>query len=901
MRITLIYPLLSRRRASVDENKQFWPPLGLAYLASVLEDAGHSVQIIDRDIVLRQNSLDFGKTDLIMIDRIGQFRSDMVGISATTPNMPDVDHISGVIKKNRDIPIVLGGTHATGEPELSIEELKNVDLVARGEGENIVVSLANGLNWQDINGLTFRKGADIISTPDAEPISDLDKLPLPARHLLEMSYYTRPSRFTSRNLSLRTTSIFTARGCPYRCNFCAGPLIFNGKVRYHSPERVVKEAEELADRYAVEALYFAEDMFLSNKKRAEEVLNLFIQKGLDKRLRWVAQAKASVITEDLLAFMKRSGCIGVEYGFESGSQRVLDLMNKKMKVEESVRAASLAKKAGMRFQANIIVGYPGEKPEDFNMTIKLIKKTRPNMIGFNIFMPLPGTQSYRDLKAAGRELPDWQDVGDQEKTQVNYADMGEGVFEKMYLRARFTTILPINFYNFVKDNIANPARLFSVLTTQFGGIMVKTMRAFPAMLGVKRRKTRVVSRMNILFLSYNGLLEPILPSQGLSYMKELSKKGASFVLLTYEKEKDLRKAGRNGIKDLKESLKKEGIEWHILRYHKYPPIISTVFDLTMGVLWSYFLMIANNIRVVHVRGVTPGFIALALSHIRKIKIIFDMRGFLAEEYAAGGIWKEGSVIYNMVKRLEKSLLKRADAVTVLTNKHYEFNGASGSVKPGSKPMEVVPCCVDLGRFKPDAAEAKRIRKETGIGSRFVFMYPGKIGTFYLMDEMMEFFKCAKALIPESLFLVLTKDAKELIAASAKDHGIDPQDIRIMTAEFDEMPKYLNLADAGIFFINPYKKTGSSPIKMGEFLSSGIPVIINPGVGDTEEIVRSNRVGVVVDKFDSEHYVRGVKEITDLLAGDGGLKERCRDTARSYLSLEEGVNKYYKIYESLIKV
>ncbi|MDD5423182.1 MAG: radical SAM protein, partial [Candidatus Omnitrophica bacterium] len=619
-----------------------------------------------------------------------------------------------------------------------------------------------------------------------------------------------------------------------------------------------------------------------------------------KRLRWVAQAKASVITEDLLAFMKRSGCIGVEYGFESGSQRVLDLMNKKMKVEESVKAALLTRKAGMRFQANIIVGYPGERVDDFKATLGLIKKTRPNMVGFNIFMPLPGTQSYRDLKAAGKKLPDWQDIGDQEKPQVNYADMDAGVFEKMYVKARLTTILPINLYNFVKDNISNPARLFGVATTQFGGIMVKTLRALPVVFGAAKKDPCHIIRPKALFLSYNGLLEPILPSQGLPYMRRLSGKGIDFILLTYEKEKDLRRFGKARIDEMNKSLRSKGIEWHILKYHKYPPIISTAYDLAAGIIHSYLLMTTKNVRIVHVRGVTPGAIALALSHLLKMKIIFDMRGLLAEEYAAGGIWKEGGAVYRLVKILEKRLLDRADAVTVLTEKHYRFNVSSGLVKSGSKPMEVVPCCVDLERFRPDPAHAGCLREKTGIGKRFVFMYPGKIGTFYLMNEMLEFFKCAKGLMPDSIFVVVSKDNGADITKMAHSKGINPRDIMVMSSEFDRMPECLSLADAGIFFINPYKKIGSSPIKMGEFLSSGIPVIINPGIGDTEDIVKSNRVGVVIDKFDNEHYAKGIKEIARLRAEGPVLHERCRDTAVRLLSVEKGADKYYRIYESLLK-
>lgn len=477
MKILLIYPLLSRKRAMVDENKQFWPPLGLAYIASVLEENGHAVRILDRDVTLRKNDMDFDASDDIMLEDVRTFKPDIVGISVTTPNMPDVAHISGLIKRSFSrIMIAAGGPHVTGEPVLTLKEVPDIDVAMRGEGEYIFLKLAQGEKPDAVRGISYRKDGEILSNPDGDLISDIDSLPLPARHLLDMKFYTRPSRFTSRNLSLRTTSIFTARGCPYRCNFCAGPLVFNGKVRFHSPGRVIREIEELVSKYDIEALYFAEDMFLSSKKRAEELLGLFIDKGINKRVKWIAQAKASIITEDLLGLMKRAGCVGVEYGFESGSQRILDLMNKRQKIEESLKAAELTRKARLRFQANIITGFPGERREDFIETLKFIKKIKPNMIGFNIFMPLPGTSSYDKLKSEGRQLPRWEDIGDQEASQANYADMPEGMFERLYLEARLKVILPINLKNFIVDNSRHPVRLVKVGLTQFGGLLTKTLR-----------------------------------------------------------------------------------------------------------------------------------------------------------------------------------------------------------------------------------------------------------------------------------------------------------------------------------------------------------------------------------------------------------------------------------------
>lgn len=478
MNVTLIYPLLSKSRSVIDENKQFWPPLGLAYIAAVLEKNGHRVQVIDRDVLLRKNKLDFDRTDDLTLNLLFSFDTDMVGISATTPNISDVIHISQKIKiDNPNLTIVLGGPHPTGEPELTLEQCSNVDIVVRGEGEFTMLDLVQGKNLKDIPGITFRSPNRITSNPDRPLCFDIDQLPLPARHLLDMDFYTRPSRFTSRNLSLRTTSVFTARGCLYRCNFCAGPLVFAGKVRFHSPKRVVREIEELINKYGVEAIYFAEDMFLSSKSRAKEILSLFEEHGLDRRIKWFAQLNINDVDEELLWLMKKAGCVGVEYGFESGSQRILDLMNKKHSVEKSLQAARITCRAKMRFQANIIVGYPGETEEDFKKTIDLLQKTKPNMIGFNIFMPLPGTVAYNQIKQEGKSLPCWDDIGNPETPQINYASMPRNRFETLYYWARFKVILPINLYNFIKDNLFNPWRILLLTATQFNGVIIKTLHS----------------------------------------------------------------------------------------------------------------------------------------------------------------------------------------------------------------------------------------------------------------------------------------------------------------------------------------------------------------------------------------------------------------------------------------
>jgi anaerobic magnesium-protoporphyrin IX monomethyl ester cyclase len=485
MKITLIYPLLSKDRSRGDENKQYWPPLGLAYIAAVLEKSGHKVQILDRDHILRKNRFDFAQTDEVTIGLIEDFGSEIVGFSATTPNVSDVNSFSNKIKEiNPKIITVIGGPHCVGEPVSTLELCKGIDMLVRGEGEMVMLDISEGMDLTNIGSLTYRdKNGDIISNPDRPLIEPLDSLPFPARHLLDMAHYTRPSRFISRNLSLRATHIFTARGCPYNCHYCAGPLMGRRKVRYHSPQRVVLEIEDLINNYSVEAVYFAEDMFLSSKKRALEMADLFIKHDIHKKIVWIAQVSPNAVDKELLSKIKEAGCIQVEYGFESGSQRVLDLMNKKANVGRNKDVALLTRNNRLRFQGNFIVGYPGETEDDFNKTVSFIREVRPNRISLNIFMPLPGTEIYKKLKEEKKLLPDWDNLGNPEAPFINYADMPPSHFEKLYFKAKLKVVLPINLVNFIKDNIGHPIRFFYVILTQFKSVI---RRLFKAVMGLRK-------------------------------------------------------------------------------------------------------------------------------------------------------------------------------------------------------------------------------------------------------------------------------------------------------------------------------------------------------------------------------------------------------------------------------
>lgn len=883
MNISLIYPLLSRQRSRVDENKQYWPPLGLAYIAAVLRQHGHAVQILDRDYIMRKHRFDFDATDSATLAAIREFNSDIVGFSATTPNVSDVDAFSRKVKAmDRRITTIIGGPHCVGEPEDTLRICEGIDLLARGEGEMIMLSVAGGADIAHVKGLTYRaSGGGFLSNEDSPLIDDLDSLPMPARDILDMKFYTRPSRFISRNLSMRTTHIFTARGCPFNCSYCAGPLMGKRKVRYHSPMRVVSEIEDLIQNYGIEAIYFAEDMFLSNKKRAIEMARLFIERGINKKIVWMAQVSTNVVDDELLDTMKQAGCVHVEYGFESGSQRILGLMNKSTNVEKNRNAALLTRRHGFRFQGNFIVGYPGETKDDFNRTIAFIKDTKPNNVSLNLFMPLPGTQIYRQLKAQNMLRMSWDDLGNPEAPQINYADMPGDEFEKLFFKAKLTVVLPLNLMYFLKDNSTHPVRLVYVLATQFRSVFIRMFKAFAGLVRKPRHHTRA------LFIAYHSITESIMESQGLAYLRGLAReRKIDFSVLTFETAASLDAA--------EEIVRNAGFSffWRYSRYHQKPRTCATVWDIVRGMFIVTGLIVKRRVSIVHCRGLIPALMAYLPARICGVKLFFDSRGLLADKYVGGGLIKEGSLTYRVMRRCEDFLLGHADYVTVETHAHERILLDSGRWGFLRDRLSVIPCCVDLDRFSFRAAP------ENAALRPFTIAYLGKIGTWYLIDEMLDFFKAFAGRRQVSRLCVITQDDPGSLLDRARRKGISESLISVRKPRNGEVPGILSSCDAGIFFINPYKRFNSSPIKFGEYLACGLPVVLNRGIGDTGEIAVTERVGIVVENFSAREFEKAADGLLSLIENRSAVRERCRKAAERHFSLHDGIESYASIYQKL---
>lgn len=399
--------------------------------------------------------------------------------------------------------------------------------------------------------------------------------------------------------------------------------------------------------------------------------------------------------------------------------------------------------------------------------------------------------------------------------------------------------------------------------------------------------------LKALYISYDGILEALGQSQVLPYLRGLSGKGAEFFLVSFEKKKyrnDTRRIVR-----LRGELKSHNIKWINLAYHKYPAIISTAFDVFLGSIVCICIFLKEKPALVHGRSYVASVIAWILKKLFHVKFVFDMRGFWADERVEGRIWKSRHTLYRVVKYIERRLLRDADEIIILSNKArtilkdwgYNINKAS-----------VIPSCVDMDRFKFIERSRTELRNKYGLKDKFVFIHTGSLESWYMKDKMLDYFKSCAEISPGVHFLILSHDNHDKIRRLISDKKLDLKYFTILSVSFDEMPGYLSMADAGIFFITPvFSKLASSPTKFAEYLSCGLPVISNDRIGDIEECILSNYTGVVVRDFNENEYKKSFKTLLNLTE-DKDLRSRCRLAACNNFSHKFAVEKYYEIYSRL---
>ena len=392
------------------------------------------------------------------------------------------------------------------------------------------------------------------------------------------------------------------------------------------------------------------------------------------------------------------------------------------------------------------------------------------------------------------------------------------------------------------------------------------------------------------------MTDPLGQSQVLPYLKGLSKEGYEFHLISFEKSDRF-----NQHKRLIQSLcDEDNIQWHPQYYSKAGGLRSTLKQVNKLKKVSSYLYSKHSFDIVHCRSYISALAGLDLKRKHGVKFVFDMRGFWADERVDGKIWSLKSPIYSRIykyfKKKEKVFLNKADYTISLTD-----NGKNEILSwPSTDPkinIKVIPCCANLELFdKSKISEGTKLadREKLGIDSNhFILGYIGSIGTWYMLPEMLDYFKELKEAKPNSKFLFVSGEEPNKILAAATEKDIDTNDIKITSVLHHEVPRFISLMDASIFFIKPsYSKKASSPTKQGEIMAMGVPLICNANVGDTDLIVTKYESGIVIDKFDKETFKNNIIDPQDFDSN------KISEGAEDYFSLTEGVQRYLRVYKAV---
>ena len=404
----------------------------------------------------------------------------------------------------------------------------------------------------------------------------------------------------------------------------------------------------------------------------------------------------------------------------------------------------------------------------------------------------------------------------------------------------------------------------------------------------------------VLFISYNGMLDPLGQSQVIPYLRELAKRGVRFTLLSFERAKAFTPEGIEQCEQLRQKLASQGIEWHWLRYHQRPSVPATIYDVLAGLREASKLVKRNRIEMVHARGHIPATIALGLKKRFGTKMIFDVRGLMAEEYVDAEHWREGGIPYRITKATERRILASTDAIVTLTERIWPIIREWKGLRGRSVHHEVIPCCVDLSLFKFNEDERARRRAELGLGDRFTVVYSGSLDGWYLTEKMADFFASLLKRKSDAHLLWLTNGSHDRVRQLMSSRDVGADKFSVLSAASSTVPSYLAAADAGLAFIKRcVSKMASSPTKNGEYLACGLPLIINAGVGDSDALINDWKAGVLIEDFSEEEFLEAGRRIEEMSAQPES-RDRARAIAEQLFDLNAiGAERYVRLYEKVL--
>ncbi|HLL70685.1 MAG TPA: glycosyltransferase [Pyrinomonadaceae bacterium] len=422
--------------------------------------------------------------------------------------------------------------------------------------------------------------------------------------------------------------------------------------------------------------------------------------------------------------------------------------------------------------------------------------------------------------------------------------------------------------------------------------------------------------LRTLYLCYFGLREPLVQTQVLPYLRQLSAGGEVEVfLLTFEPDKRSAWTAADE-EDWRARLAADGIRWFALPYHKSPSVVVTPYDIMRGAWLAARLARRYGIEVLHARGHLPMAMALLARRIMpNVRLLFDIRGLLAEEYEEAGVWQKDSPQSRAIHAVERAGLKRASQLIVLTRRLRDHLVARGLAR--AEQIEVIPCCVDFARFEAtgnngvggsrdnanDATTNGKSLDAQGEGEpeRFEVVSAGSVTGLYLLEEMGRFFLALKRHRPDAFLRILTTSSREQAAATLERAGLDAADFWIGAVRPSEVPRYLRRARLGLSFRKAtFSQIAASPTKIPEYLAAGLPAVCNAGIGDTDELLTRSRTGIVLRDFD-EHTLDEAALAALALAYDAEASARCVEAAHRHFDLVSvgGVG-YRNAYRRLAK-
>lgn len=410
-----------------------------------------------------------------------------------------------------------------------------------------------------------------------------------------------------------------------------------------------------------------------------------------------------------------------------------------------------------------------------------------------------------------------------------------------------------------------------------------------------------LSGRRALFISYNGMLDPLGQSQVLPYLRELSKEGMTFTLLSFEREQAWGAEGLEKCRKLEEELARDNIEWHRLKYHKRFSLGATAYDVARGTLLAESLIKRNRIEVVHARNPIMATIGLPLKRRLGVKLIFDVRGLLADEYVDAGHWQKQSIKYWITKKMELKCLTASDGIVTLTEVVWpEIKKFTPALK-STVPHEVIPCCVDLERFRFNHAAREKRRAELKLDDKFVVVYSGSIGGWYMVGEMIDFFSVLLEEKPDSHFLWLTPSESDTIRELMRERQISESSYSVVSSDPKDVASYLSASDASISFIRPcFSKLGSSPTKTAEYLACGLPLIINAGIGDSDTLITEEEAGALVKNFSLDEYREAARTVIKMAEMGEPVRNRLRGIAEKLFDVERiGRERYARLYRKVL--